>query len=511
MTEGKGSMSPRSTTVTTSKSASAIKKATPRPRATRSNGGLTSAVRRLAPADRARLGLAARVALAPREQGDLALPPDRPDPVALLEEQAKTRVPELVPVRHGRMMVSPFTFFRGNALGMAVDLGAAPVSGLSAQLCGDAHLSNFGVFGSPERRLLFDVNDFDETLAGPFEWDVKRLVASLSVAGRANGFSRKERKACVLETVRRYRDACAEFGTMRALDVWYARADIDQLEEVMRNKISGRRRKNVDQTLLKARGSGSMKAFGKLTEMTEDGVRIKADAPLVVPIADLLPDAGREELESRIKDLFRAYRRSLPNERRVLFDQFEFVDMARKVVGVGSVGTRCWIVLLRGRDDGDPLFLQVKEAGESVLKANVPTAMKQRSAPRNEGERVVIGQRLMQAASDIFLGWQKVEGIDGQTRDFYVRQLRDMKGSAVVEKMDPRGMTLYGQLCGWTLARAHARSGDRIALATYLNSDDDFPNAMVEFAEAYADQNERDYDAFLEAIKSGRLEAEAGL
>ncbi|WP_405066501.1 DUF2252 domain-containing protein [Kribbella sp. NBC_01510] len=470
-----------------------------------------SAARRLAPADHARLGLAARAALPPREQAELVLPADRPDPVALFEEQARSRVPELVPVRHGRMMVSPFAFFRGNALGMATDLGVAPVSGLGVQLCGDAHLSNFGVFGSPERRLLFDINDFDETIAGPWEWDVKRLAASLSIAGRDNGFGRKERRKCVLETVRRYRDASAEFATMRALDVWYAHADIDEIEETLRNKLTSSRSRRVDQTLLKARGSGSLKAFAKLTDITDDGVRIKADPPLVVPIADLLPDAGRAELETGIKGLLNLYRRSLPAERRALFDQFEFVDMARKVVGVGSVDTRCWIVLLRGRDDGDPLFLQVKEAAPSVLKAKVPTTLRQRSQPRNEGERVVVGQRLMQAASDIFLGWQRVEGIDEQTRDFYLRQLRDMKGSAAVERMDPRGMTMYGQLCGWTLARAHARSGDRIALSTYLNSDDAFPEAMVEYAEAYADQNERDYQAFLEAIKTGRLEAESGL
>jgi uncharacterized protein (DUF2252 family) len=262
--------------------------------------------------------------------------------------------------------------------------------------------------------------------------------------------------------------------------------------------------------LLKARGSGSLKAFTKLTEITDDGVRIRADPPLIVPIADRLPDAGREELETAIRGLLNLYRRSLPSERRTLFDQFEFVDMAHKVVGVGSVGTRCWIVLLRGRDDGDPLFLQVKEAGPSVLKSKVPTVLRRRSAPRNEGERVVVGQRLMQAASDIFLGWQRIEGIDGQTRDFYVRQLWDMKGT-VVEKMDPRGMTMHGQLCGWTLARAHAISGDRIALTTYLNSDDAFPEAMVEYAEAYADQNDRDYRVFLDAIKSGRLEADSGL
>ncbi|TCC08778.1 DUF2252 domain-containing protein [Kribbella soli] len=477
----------------------------------RANGGSVSAVRRLAPADRARLGLAARVVLPPREQAELVLSSDRPDPVALLEAQARSRIPELVPVRHGRMMVSPFAFFRGNALGMATDLAAAPVSGLRAQLCGDAHLSNFGVFGSPERRLLFDINDFDETIAGPWEWDVKRLAASIAVAGRDNGFSRKHRGKAVLETVRRYRDASAEFGTMRALDVWYARADIDEVEQTLRNKPTSSRRKNVDQTLLKARAGGSLKAFTKLCEMTDDGVRFKADPPSLVPITELLPDAGRQALETGIKALLDQYRRSLPHELRTLLDQFEFVDLARKVVGVGSVDTRCWIVLLRGRDDGDPLFLQVKEAGPSVLKTKVPVPFRQRSALRNEGERVVLGQRLMQATSDIFLGWQRVEGIDGQIRDFYVRQLRDMKGSAAVEKMDPSGMTMYGQLCGWTLARAHARSGDRIALTTYLNSDDAFPEAMVEYAEAYADQNERDYQMFLDAIKSGRLEAESGL
>lgn len=479
-------------------------------KSSRANGQSARAVPHLAPAERARLGLAARAALPPRAQAELVLPSDRPDPVALLEEQARSRVPELVPVRHGRMMMSPFAFFRGNALGMATDLGAAPVSGLGVQLCGDAHLSNFGVFASPERRLLFDINDFDETIAGPWEWDVKRLAASLTVAGRGNGFSRKERRTCVLETVRRYRDASADFGTMRTLDVWYARADVDEVEQTLRNKLSSSRRKTIDQNLLKARGSGSLKAFTKLAEITDDGVRIKADPPLIVPIADLLPDTGREELETAIRGLMNLYRRSLPNERRMLLDQFEFVDMAWNVIGVGSVGTRCWIVLLRGRDDGDPLFLQVKEAGPSVLKSKVPTVLRRRPAHRNAGERVVVGQRLMQAASDIFLGWQRVEGIDGQTRDFYVRQLRDLRG-AVVEKMDPRGMTMHGRLCGWTLARAHAISGDRIALTAYLNSDDAFPEAMVEYAEAYADQNERDYQVFLDAIKSGRLEAESGL
>jgi uncharacterized protein (DUF2252 family) len=409
------------------------------------------------------------------------------------------------------MMASPFTFFRGNALGMAADLGAAPVSGLGAQLCGDAHLSNFGLFGSPERRLLFDVNDFDESIPGPWEWDVKRLTASIVVAGRGNGFSRKERRKSVLETVRRYRDATAEFATMRALDVWYACPDIDETKELFSNRMKARHRKNLDKTLGKARASGNLKAFAKLTEIVDGQVRIKSDPPLIVPIEDLLPGAAREELEAQLKGLLNRYRRTLENDRRALLDQFEFVDMARKVVGVGSVGTRCWIVLLRGRDAGDPMFLQVKEAGPSVLKTHVPAAMRQRSAPRNEGERVVVGQRLMQAASDIFLGWERVQGVDGLERDFYVRQLRDMKGSAVVEQMDPLGMTMYGQLCGWTLARAHARSGDPIALATYLGADDAFPEAMAVYAESYADQTEHDYAAFLEAIRSGRLQAESGL
>ncbi|MEU4288129.1 DUF2252 domain-containing protein [Kribbella sp. NPDC026596] len=473
-------------------------------------GHLTVPAGRLTPGQRARRGLAARTVLPPRAQAELVLSPKRPDPVDAMEDQARDRVPELVPVRHGRMMESPFAFFRGNAAGMAADLGAGPVSGLGAQLCGDAHLSNFGLFGSPERRLLFDVNDFDESAPGPFEWDVKRLATSLAVAGRGNGFSGKERRKVVREAVRRYRDATADFATMRALDVWYARADIDELEQALRDKLSSKRRKNVDQALSKARSSDSLKAFAKLTELTDDGVRIKSDPPLIVSMSDLLPDASRAELEDQIRNLLLRYRRTLPSERRALFDEFEFVDLARKVVGVGSVGTRCWIVLLRGRDDGDPLFLQVKEAGPSVLRAHVPSAFRQRG-PRNEGERVVHGQRLMQAASDIFLGWQRVEGIDGRERDFYVRQLRDMKGSAEVERMDPNGMTMYGALCGWTLARAHARSGDRIALATYLNSDDAFPDAMAEFGEAYADVNERDYTAFVDAVKSGRLPAETGL
>jgi uncharacterized protein (DUF2252 family) len=408
-------------------------------------------------------------------------------------------------------MVPPFTFFRGNAKGMAIDLGATPVSGLRVQMCGDAHLSNFGVFASPERRLLFDINDFDESMPGPWEWDVKRLAASLVVAGRGNGYSRSVRRKLVVRMVRQYRDAIAQFASMRTLDVWYAHADIDEVRAMLNDQISSSRRKTLDKNLVKARANDSLKAFGKLTEVVDGQVRIKSDPPLLVPIGDLLREAGRDELAAQVSGLLKSYRRTLSNERRVLFDRFEFVDLARKVVGVGSVGTRCWIVLLRGRDHDDPLFLQVKEAEASVLKTHVPAGMRQKNAPRSEGERVVAGQRLMQAASDIFLGWDRIEGIDGKERDFYVRQLRDMKASAVVEGMDPDSMRIYGQLCAWTLAKAHSRSGDAIALAAYIGDDDAFPTAMADFAELYGDQNERDYAAFLEAIRTGRIQAESGL
>ena len=465
----------------------------------------------LTPAERAARGLAARAALPPGEQGELRLAADRPHPVEVMEQQAATRVPELVPMRHGRMMVSPFTFYRGNAKGMAIDLAAAPVSGLSVQMCGDAHLSNFGVFGSPERRLLFDVNDFDETTRGPWEWDVKRLAASMVVAGRANGFTRKECRKIVRATTRRYRDATARFAGMRALDVWYARAEMDEIQQLVEARLDKRRRKNLDKSVAKALSSDSMKAFSKLAEVVDGHARIKADAPVVVPLRDMLDGDRRETFETQIEALLGRYRRTLPSDRRHLLDQFRFVDIARKVVGVGSVGTRCWIVLLEGRDQGDPLFLQVKEAEASVLSEHVPTAMRARYTPRNEGERVVGGQRLMQASSDIFLGWERAEGIDGHQRDFYVRQLRDMKGSGVVESMDPIALGAYGELCGWTLARAHARSGDAIALTSYLGEDDAFPDAVAAFAELYADRNEADYTGFVAAVRDGRLQAETGV
>jgi len=425
-----------------------------------------------------------------------------------MTEQARSRVPELVPVRHARMLVSPFTFFRGNAEGMAIDLGATPTSGFRVQACGDAHLSNFGVFASPERNLVFDANDFDETLPGPWEWDIQRLAASMVVAGRANGFTAKQRRKIVRATVRRYRDASARFATMGALEVWYARADMAELQDLVANRLSKRGHKRLDKTVAKARANDGLKAFAKLTTNVGGQARLIADPPLMVPIADLLPGVERRDVEQEIQGVLNGYRRTLRSDTRTLLDRYRFVDLARKVVGVGSVGTRCWIALLQGRDGEDPLFLQVKEARASVLKAHLPKEMRDRHAPRNEGERVVSGQRLMQATSDIFLGWERVTGIDGERRDFYVRQLRDMKGSAVVEQMVPEGMRLYGEACAWTLARAHARTGDAIAISAYLGEDDSFPDAMASFAEAYADVNERDYQSLVEAVRSGLLEAQ---
>ena len=466
---------------------------------------LDSACGRLTPAERAARGKAARAEVPRRSHAVFDPPPDRPDPLALLDEQAESRVPELVPVRYGRMMVSPFTYYRGAALPMASDLAATPVSGLAVQACGDAHLSNFGIFGSAERRLVFDVNDFDETTPGPWEWDVKRLAASMEVAARGNGFSGKQRREIVAATVARYRQAMRDFAAMSNLGVWYAHADIDQMRAEIDSQMKARQRKAVDAGLAKARTRDSMQALAKLTRIVDGRPRILSDPPLLVPVAELIgTETERTSLQAQLAGLLGKYRRTLESDRRYLLEQFEFCDMARKVVGVGSVGTRCWIVLMLGRDDSDPLFLQVKEAEASVLSRFVGA-----STYANQGQRVVAGQRLMQATSDIFLGWQRTEaGLDGRARDFYVRQLRDWKFSLDVEAMVPRGMRLYGELCGWTLARAHARSGDRIAIAAYLGGSDAFDKAITEFAAAYADQNERDHQSLLDAVASGRITAE---
>ena len=431
----------------------------------------------------------------------------RPDPLELLERQAATRVPELVPIRYGRMLVSPFTFYRGAALIMAQDLAGTPRSGLSVQCCGDAHLSNFGVFASPERKLVFDANDFDETLPGPWEWDVKRLAVSMLIAAINNGYSRKEQDRIVLDTVARYRTAMADFAGMKNLDVWYAHLDIEDVLQEYASQFKPKLVKRADKTLAKARTKDSMTAFSKLTHVVDGKVRIVDQSPLIVPIDQLVDSARHGELFEGLHELLRAYRGTLEFDRRVLLEQFELADFARKVVGVGSVGTRAWIALMLGRDGQDPLFLQMKEAEASVLDEFVGP-----SEFSNHGERVVVGQRLMQASSDIFLGWVHVDsGIDGKSRDFYGRQLKDWKGSAEIEQMVPKAMATYGKLCGWTLARAHARSGDRVAIAAYLGNGDAFDRAILEFSNAYAEQNQRDYERLTSAVASGELVAQAGL
>jgi len=469
---------------------------------------LDTSVGRLNAVERAARGKEAR-ARVPRDSHGVFNPPsDRTDPISLLEEQAQTRVPELVPVRWGRMMVSPFTYYRGAALPMASDLATTPVSGLAVQACGDAHLSNFGLFGSAERRLMFDVNDFDETLPGPWEWDVKRLAASLEVAARDNGLTAKQRREVVVASAARYRQAMREFAAMTNLDVWYAHADITELRAQFDSRLRERQRRELDKGLAKARTRDSMQQLAKLTRVVDGRPRIISDPPLLVPVDELVPvERDREALEAELIELINSYKRTLETDRRYLLDQFRFCDMARKVVGVGSVGTRCWILLMLGRDSEDPLFLQVKEAEKSVLSRFVGA-----SRYTNQGQRVVAGQRLMQASSDIFLGWQRIQaGMDGRTRDFYVRQLRDWKFSVEISLLRPEGLQLYGALCGWTLARAHARSGDRIAIASYLGGSDVFDRAIGRFASAYADQNERDYHALVDAAKAGRITAEHGL
>ena len=457
-------------------------------------------------AERVARGKAARAEVPRSSHAEFAPSAARPDPVALLEGQAATRVAELVPIRYGRMLVSPFTFYRGGALIMAADLASTPRSGLTTQLCGDAHLMNFGVFGSPDRRLVFDINDFDETHPGPWEWDVKRLAASFAIAGRDNGYPTKERKKVVLSVVAGYRSAMREFAGMTNLDVWYARVDAATLLEQMKAQLDRRVAKRGEATVAKARTRDSMQALDKLTHIVDGERRIISDPPLIQPIEELAGGMERDQLMDWLRALLRRYRGTLQSDRRHLLEEFQLAHAARKVVGVGSVGTSAWIVLMFGRDDADPLFLQAKEAQPSVLGEFVGP-----SRHVSNGERVVHGQHLMAASSDIFLGWITLEGIDGATRDFYLRQLRDWKGSAVVEGMVPATMAYYGQVCGSTLARAHARSGDRVAIASYLGGSDSFDQALAEFAEAYADQNERDYDALVQAEKDGRITAQRGL
>ncbi len=464
------------------------------------------AITHLDVAERAARGKQARANVPRSSHATFEPPADRPNPVDLLESQAKTRVPELVPIRYGRMLVSPFTFYRGAAKIMASDLSHTPRSGLTVQCCGDAHLSNFGVFASPERRLVFDINDFDETLPGPWEWDVKRLCASMLIAARDNAFRARDQDQIVLTTVAQYRNAMRQFAGMKNLEVWYARLEIEPLLQQFAGQFTPKQVKRTEKALSKARTRDSMSAFSKLTQRVNGSAEIVDESPLIVPVRVLEPDRTDEVL-AWLHQLLRRFRSTLEHDRRVLLEEFELADFARKVVGVGSVGTRAWIGLMFGRDTDDPLFLQMKEAEASVLEEYlVPSVF------ANHGERVVAGQRLMQATSDIFLGWLHVDaGLDGEARDFYGRQLKDWKGSAEIEQMVPSGMAAYGRLCGWTLARAHARSGDRVAIASYLGGGNAFDRAILEFSRAYADQNERDYKTLSDAVKSGRITVQTGL
>jgi uncharacterized protein (DUF2252 family) len=454
---------------------------------------------------------------------------DRPDPVALLEEQDATRTPGLVPVRHGRTMVLPFTFYRGAAAIMTADLTDTPVAGLDAQLCGDAHLSNFGAFASPERRLLFDLNDFDETLPGPFEYDVKRMAASFTIAGRNNGFSKADTREATLLSVTSYRQAMASFAQMRTMDVWYAHLDDDQVATAVRVGVAGLEKEakaakketrkqakertkqakkaasGAEKARVKAHTRDSLQALSKLGELVNGKYRIVSQPPIVVPARDLAAISGISpgDIDQAVRQQFQAYRASLREDQRRLLDRFQIVDMAHKVVGVGSVGNLAFIVLLQGRDVNDPLFLQVKQATASVLEGHLG-----KSRFRQHGERVVQGQRMMQAASDIYLGWTRDPE---NNRHYYWRQLRDMKASADLESMTPVALTFYAWICGWTLARAHARSGDPVAIAACLGEGDEFDTSIADFSRRYADQNERDYQAFAQAVRSGRLEALEGV
>jgi uncharacterized protein (DUF2252 family) len=454
----------------------------------------------LSRADREARGKDARAA-APLESQAEFTPGRSRDPVGLLLEQEKSRVPELVPVRHGRMLVSPFTFYRGAALPMAADLATTPTSGLGVQLCGDAHLANFGAFASPARRLVFDVNDFDETLPGPFEWDVKRLAASLAVAGRDNGFPAKDRRKIVLAGTESYRSAMRAFAEQPFLAVWYAHLDVEDAIAQFQSQMKKKRLKATEKMVAKAHTSDSMKALRKLTTQTNGQRRIISDPPLVEPIEEVFSGEQASAIYELVRQTLGKYQRTLQSDRKHLLEHFTLVQVARKVVGVGSVGTRCWIALMDGGDGTEPLFLQPKEAQASALAAYCGG-----SHYASHGERVVAGQLLMQAESDIFLGWTHVIGPDGVDRDYYVRQLKDWKFSFPIEQMIPSGMTAYAQMCGWSLARAHARSGDRIALASYLGGTDKFAQAIADFAEAYADQNDRDYAALQTAVKDGRAQ-----
>jgi len=452
--------------------------------------------------ERAAAGRAARRELPRSAHADWSPAPGREDPVAILERQAETRIPELIAIRYGRMLRSPFAFYRGGAAIMAADLAAVPSTGITAQLCGDAHLSNFGTFAGPDRRLVFDLNDFDETHPGPFEWDVKRFAASIEVAGRDRGFPAGVRRRALRDGVRTYRKSMRRLAEQRTLEVWYARHDVEELLARHRGKTSDAVARDVDRRLERTKAKDSLRALSKLTELSDGTRRFISDPPLLVPLRELMQPGELEETERTLRAFLRSYRASISASQRALLDRFRFTDMAHKVVGVGSVGSRAWVVLLLGRDDSDPLVLQLKEAQASVLEPHLG-----KSAYRQHGRRVVEGQRLMQAASDIFLGWCGGTGRDGVHREFYVRQLWDAKGSADLERIEPDRFGIYAELCGAALARAHARSGDPVAIGAYLGRSDAFERAMEAFAAAYADRNEADFAALEAAADAGRIPA----
>ncbi len=459
-------------------------------------------------AERAAAGKAQRAIMPLAELAETHRGP-RPDTVDLLEQQAATRVPRLVPIRYGRMMATPFTFFRGAALPMARDLGSAPHTDLEVQLCGDAHLSNFGFYLTPERLQAFDINDFDETHPGPFEWDVKRLAASVAVASSVNGFSGRKTRQCALAAARGYREEMRRLAPLGNLAVWYAHQDIPGLLEQVRKRVGLDAEKQISANLHKALYRDSADAMRKLCVTVDGQVQFRNDPPLVMPGEELLVAWGEDVSHwyAFLTTMLNSYRRTLQSDRRRLLDEFSMVQIGFKVVGVGSVGTRAWLVLLDGADPGDPLILQAKEAQRSVLADYVKPAKRF----HNQAERVVRGQRLIQMTSDIFLGWQRVTGVDGRRRDFYVRQLRDGKGSVVVENLSPEGMAFYARLCGQTTARAHARGGDRVAIAAYLGKSDAFEEAIADHALAYSALNDRDHAALVDAVAAGRVTAWQGI
>jgi uncharacterized protein (DUF2252 family) len=468
--------------------------------------GDAPAVARLQSGESAERGRAARAVVPRAAHGDWRPAPGRPDPVAILAAQARTRVQELVPIRYGRMLVSPFTFYRGAAAVMAADLAATPDTGIVVQACGDAHISNFGGFAAPDRRLVFGPNDFDETLPGPWEWDVKRMAASVEIAGRDIGLPADRRARIVKLAMREYRRAMRTWAAESHLDVWYERLNASELVERFGGHLGRKGRVVFERTFAKGRRKTSLRAVKKLTERAGGELRFRSVPPLLSPLRDLYEQTEIRDDAAYAQRLLEQYAESLDDDRRYLFETYRFVDMARKVVGVGSVGTRAWVFLLVGRDGQDPLVLQAKEAQASVLEPYLGA-----SQYANHGERVVQGQRLSYAVSDIFLGWQRSEGLDGLEHDFYVRQLWDWKASADLSTIDEPGLLAYARACAWSLARSQARSGDRLAIAAYLGAGAKFDRAIARFASAYADQNERDHQRLADAAEAGEVPVQHGV